>query len=67
MKLQEDYPEGFDMLTFVPISRLRRLRRGYDQVELLANAVGRELGLEPKRLLKKNRNNAPHSQNQTYF
>ena len=48
-------------LTFVPISRLRRLRRGYDQVELLANAVGRELGLEPKRLLKKIRNNPPQS------
>jgi ComF family protein len=61
MKLLEIYPDGFDVLTYVPISRLRRLKRGYDQVELLANAVGRELGLEPKRLLKKNRNNPPQS------
>ena len=36
MKLLREYPEGFDMLTWVPISRLRKLRRGYDQVELLA-------------------------------
>ena len=61
MQLLAIYPDGFDVLTYVPISRLRRLKRGYDQVELLANAVGRELGLEPKRLLKKNRNNPPQS------
>ena len=61
MRLQQMYPEGFDVLTWVPISRLRRLRRGYDQVELLAQAVGRELGMEPKQLLKKLRNNPPQS------
>ena len=61
MKLQERYPEGFDCLTWVPISRLRKFRRGYDQVELLARAVGRELGMEPVRLLKKIRNNPPQS------
>lgn len=61
MKLLETYPEGFDVLTYVPVSRLRRLKRGFDQVELLADAVGKELGLEPKRLLKKIRNNPPQS------
>ncbi len=61
MKLQREYPEGFDVLTWIPISRLRRLRRGYDQVELLAKAVGRELGMEPQPLLKKIRNNPPQS------
>ena len=49
------------MLTWVPVSRLRRLRRGYDQVELLAKAVGRELGLSPVPTLKKIRNNRPQS------
>ena len=39
MKLLSEYSDGFDILTWIPISRLRRLRRGYDQVELLANAV----------------------------
>ena len=61
MKLLREYPEGFDMLTWVPVSRLRRLRRGYDQVELLAKAVGRELGLSPVPTLKKIRNNRPQS------
>ena len=61
MKVLQEYPEGFDMLTWVPISRLRKLRRGYDQVELLAKAVGREWGMEPVPLLRKIRNNPPQS------
>lgn len=61
MKLLREYPEGFDILTWVPVSRLRRLRRGYDQVELLAKAVGAELGLPPVPTLKKIRNNRPQS------
>ena len=61
MKLLREYPDGFDVLTWVPISRLRKLRRGYDQVELLAKAVGRELGMEPVPTLKKIRNNPPQS------
>ena len=61
MRLQREYPDGFDMLTWVPVSRLRKLRRGYDQVELLAKAVGRELGLAPVPTLKKIRNNRPQS------
>ena len=47
MKLLREYPDGFDVLTWVPVSRLRKMRRGYDQVELLARAVGRELELSP--------------------
>ena len=61
MRLLERFPEGFDCLTWVPISRLRKFRRGYDQVELLARAVGRELGMGPVRLLQKIRNNPPQS------
>lgn len=61
MKILETHPEGFDILTWVPVSRLRKLRRGYDQVELLAMAVGRELGMDPVPLLKKVRNNRPQS------
>ena len=61
LRIQHEYPEGFDLLTWVPVSALRRFRRGYDQVELLARAVGRELGMEPVRTLKKVRNNPPQS------
>ena len=61
MKLTAEYPEGFDMLTWVPISPIRKFVRGYDQVELLARAVGRELELEPVRCLRKIRHNRPQS------
>lgn len=61
MRLLREYPEGFDILTWVPVSPQRRLRRGYDQVELLAKAVGRELGVKPVRTLRKIRNNPPQS------
>ena len=61
MKLQKVHPESFDLLTWVPISRLRKFRRGYDQVELLAQAVGQELQLTPVALLKKIRHNPPQS------
>ena len=61
MKLMTEYPEGFDVLTWVPVSRIRKFTRGYDQVELLAEAVGKELGMEPVRTLRKLRNNPPQS------
>ena len=61
MRLLEQYPEGFDVLTWIPVSRLRKLRRGYDQVELLAKAVGRELDMVPVPVLKKVRHNRQQS------
>ncbi len=61
MKLQEQHPEGFDLLTWVPVSTLRKFTRGYDQVELLARSVGRELNLQPMPLVKKIRHNRPQS------
>lgn len=61
MKLLQTHPEGFDVLTWVPVSRRRKFRRGYDQVELIARAVGTELGMPPVQLLKKIRHNRPQS------
>lgn len=61
MRVLQEYPEGFDILTWVPVSRLRRFTRGYDQVELLAHAVGQELGMTPVSTLKKVRHNRPQS------
>jgi ComF family protein len=61
MKIRQRHPEGLDLLVWVPVSRLRKLIRGYDQVELLARVVGRELGMQPVRLLKKVRHNPPQS------
>ena len=41
MKLLQSHPEGFDCMTWVPVSPFRKFTRGYDQVELLAKAVGK--------------------------
>ncbi len=60
MALQKEGLE-FDLITWVPISRMRKWKRGYDQVELVARAAGRELGLEPVPALKKIRHNRPQS------
>ena len=51
----------FDAVTYVPIHPLRRLRRGYDQSRLLAEAVGRILGVKPEKTIGKIRNNPPQS------
>lgn len=60
MAILRGLPEG-EVITWVPVSPLRRLKRGYDQSELLARAVGAELGLPVVRLLKKTRNNRAQS------
>ena len=61
LKVQESCPGECDCLSWIPVSRLRKFRRGYDQVELLAKAVGKELGMEPVPFLKKVRHNRPQS------
>ena len=61
MEILREHPEGFDILTYIPISRLRRLRRGYDQVQLIAQAAGRELGVGAVPTLKKIRSNPPQA------
>jgi len=60
-KLKEEYPDGFDILTWVPISPLRKLKRGFDQVEKLAFAIAEHLQMQPVRTLKKIRHNRPQS------
>lgn len=61
MKLLLTNPEGFDLITWVPISPLRKLKRGFDQDQVLAKIVARELGIPCARTLKKVRNNPPQS------
>ena len=60
-KITDLYPEGFDILSYVPVSPIRKLTRGYDQAALLAKAVGSELDMTPVPLLKKIRHNRPQS------
>lgn len=61
MKILKDYPDGFDVVTWVPVGFLRKLKRGYDQSRILAAFTAEELGYEPTPLLKKIRNTPPQS------
>ena len=61
MRLVREELADFDVMTWVPIGRLRRWERGYDQVELVAEVVGRELAVQPVKLLKKVRSNRRQS------
>ena len=61
MKVLGSGMEDVDLVTWVPISPIRRIVRGYDQDELLARVIARELGLPCEPLLKKVRHNRPQS------
>lgn len=58
--LQEDRAD-FDILTWVPLSPLRRFQRGYDQGQLLAQAVGKALNRPVTSTLRKWRHTPPQS------
>ncbi|HWC32723.1 MAG TPA: double zinc ribbon domain-containing protein, partial [Actinomycetota bacterium] len=45
-----------DVVTWVPLSRRRRARRGFDQAEVLARGVASAVGLPARRLLTRRRN-----------
>ena len=60
MRVQQDLPEA-DVITWVPISRKRLKKRGYDQSRLLAEAMSRELGIPAEGLLEKRRENRAQS------
>ena len=61
MKLLKEGWDDTDVLTWAPISRQRKFRRGYDQVELFARVVAAELGLELTSTLRKIRHTKPQS------
>lgn len=50
-----------DIITWVPLSRKRLRKRGYDQAEIIAAALGRKLGIPCVRLLAKTKDNPPQS------
>ena len=61
MKLAAKPLCDYDLLTWVPISARRRWIRGYDQVEIIAQVVGQELGTPAVPLLHKIRHTKPQS------
>jgi ComF family protein len=50
-----------DVITWVPLSRARRRERGFDQAELLARSVAREMSLPCRRLLTRRVDLAPQA------
>jgi ComF family protein len=57
----ERFSGAFDVVTWVPVSRRRLRRRGYDQARLLAEAACRRWGVRPERLVRKLGDNPPQS------
>ena len=57
----ERYSGEFDLVTWVPVSKKRRRKRGYDQTELLARSACRLWETEPVRLLQKVTDNPAQS------
>ena len=50
-----------DTITWAPVSLFRRFKRGYDQAQLIAVALGKELNLPVIKLLRKHRNTKAQS------
>ncbi|MDR0890100.1 MAG: ComF family protein [Oscillospiraceae bacterium] len=56
----------FDVLTWVPISKKRLRKRGYDQSRLLAQAVAQELGVQCVSTLQRVKDRLPQSSIKDY-
>ena len=62
LKLQETaLADNCDLITWVPISLPRRIRRGYDQSRLLAQALAKELDIPCVQALHRFRHTPPQS------
>lgn len=51
----------YDLISWAPCGKRRKRKRGYDQAELLAKALAKELGTEAVRTLEKTRDNKAQS------
>lgn len=58
----ENIDDKIDVVTWVPLSRKRLRKRGYDQAKLLAECVARKLSLPCVSILRKTVHTAPQSQ-----
>ena len=58
---QDSLTGAVDVVTWAPLSRRRKRKRGFDQAELLARTAAGELGLPARKLLEKEKDNGPQS------
>ena len=61
MHLQQKGFEKYEVLSYIPVAPLRKFIRSYDQVELIAQAVAKELDKPLVPTLRKIRNTPPQS------
>ena len=61
MKVLTQKLDDFDVLTWVPVGPKRLRKRGYDQVELIAQQAAQELQCENVRCLRKIKDTPPQS------
>ena len=61
MHLRKKGFDQYEVFTYIPVAPLRKLFRGYDQVELIATAIAKELSIPLVPTLKKIRNTPPQS------
>lgn len=61
LRLQREDMTDFDLLSWIPVSPQRKRQRGYDQGQLLAQALAKELGCSCVAVLQKVRNTPPQS------
>lgn len=54
-------PNEIDVVTWVPTSRQRRRRRGFDQAELVARRVALQIGVPCRRLLERDVSSPPQT------
>lgn len=59
--VQDHLAGEYDLITWVPVSAKRRRERGYDQSRLLAEELGKYIGLVAVELLKKPKDNPAQS------
>lgn len=60
--VRTQYPGGFDIITWVPVSAKRMRKRGYDQSRLLCERTAQRLELEAAPTLKKIIHTPPQSE-----
>ncbi len=60
-KLDQTPGFDYDILTWVPVSTLRKLKRGYDQSALLVKALDENMDTTSTKVLKKIRHTPPQS------
>ena len=61
MKVRQTLADQYDLITWLPIHRKRRRKRGYDQAKLLAVQTARSLGRKAVPTLRKIRNTPQQS------